>query len=161
MRRLATISPCGVYRYDLLREWDPTRPRCLWVMLNPSTADAEVDDPTIRRCIGFSRDWGYGGVVVVNLFALRATNPAAIRAHIDPIGPEDDRYIEWHATRPNVGQVVVAWGAHGKINSRGLIVGDRLSAIGAAPQCLGTVRGGHPKHPLYVPADTPLKAWAA
>src|SRR5262249_14212908 len=94
VRRAAVISDCGRYRYSLTRRWgDAAEPRALFVMLNPSTADAEQDDPTIRRCIGFAKAWGMGSLEVVNLYALRATDPAALLSAPDPIGPKNDTMI--------------------------------------------------------------------
>src|SRR5262245_13227298 len=106
----AELSPCGRYRYALTRTWgDPKKVVC-WVMLNPSTADADQDDPTIRRCLGFSRAWGAGGLVVVNLFALRATDPDQLRIAADPVGPDNDSHLSTAA----FGRLVVAaWGARG------------------------------------------------
>ena len=98
----------GHYRYMLGRQWGAP-PFLLWMMLNPSTADATEDDPTIRRCSGFAKHWGFGGLVVVNLFAFRATNPADLRAAEQPIGPENDRHLV-NAAR-SCPRVVAAWGA--------------------------------------------------
>lgn len=97
----AGISECGTYRYWLCREWSPGLDSLVWLMLNPSTADATQDDPTIRRCMGFARRWGYGGITVVNLYAYRATNPRDLLTAADPVGPENDRYCptpegKWH-----------------------------------------------------------------
>src|SRR5262245_19133112 len=89
----ALISPCGLYRYWLTRTWDNSLRRVCWVMLNPSTADAEQDDPTIRRCVGFARSWGAGGIIVVNLFAFRASDPKALLRAADPVGPDNDGHI--------------------------------------------------------------------
>src|SRR3954471_10304152 len=109
--RGAHLSSDGVYRYTLSRLWDtdPVSPEMVWVMLNPSTADAAVDDPTIRRCIGFARLWGYAGIRVVNLFALRAADPKALLAHQDPVGPDNDHWL-----RAVTGErfTMAAWGSH-------------------------------------------------
>lgn len=154
MLRTAIISECGTYRYTLSRCWDPPKPSCAFVMLNPSTADATQDDPTIRRCIGFAKAWGYGGVDVLNLFALRATDPSALRSHPDPIGPDNDEYLRSLRGR----FVVAAWGVHGALNGRGEAVrkmlGDRLAV-------LGLTKDGHPRHPLFVRGDTPPMTWTA
>ncbi len=124
-------------------------------MLNPSTADAERDDPTIRRCAGFARSWGFGGMTVVNLFALRATDPARLRRARDPVGRDNDRHI---AAAASAGLVVVAWGVHGRLGERDRAVLALLS--GCRPGCLGTTRGGHPRHPLYLPAATRCRPFA-
>lgn len=88
--RAAVLSPCGRYRYELTRRWAPG-PLVGWVMLNPSRADAHTDDPTVRRCVGFAHRWGYGGLIIRNLYALRATDPAALADHLDPVGPDTTR----------------------------------------------------------------------
>ena len=106
----AEISPCGLYRYRLTRTWDAAAPALLFVMLNPSTADASEDDPTIRRCLGFARRERAGGLVVANLFAFRATDPKALEDAADPIGPDNARWIET-CVRETSGPIVAAWGA--------------------------------------------------
>lgn len=139
----------GMHRYLLWRTWDTTRPRHLWVLLNPSTADATSDDPTLRRCAGFSRDWGYGGLEMVNLFALRATDPRELLRAEEPIGSENDRYIAAAAAR--AAGIVVAWGARGTLLRRDQAVLALLSRHAACPlHCLGTTRKDCPRHPLYV-----------
>lgn len=163
IRRSADLSPDGVYRYSLARRWNEPMPERLpvldlWIMLNPSTADAEVDDPTIRRCIAFSRSWGADGLRVVNLFALRSTDPAALQRHPDPIGPKNDATLELlaRASRELGGRVICAWGAHPMATERARIV-RRL--IGPAV-CLGTTKAGAPRHPLYVRGDVQPTPWA-
>ncbi len=89
----ADFDGTGAYRYSLWREWDSRRPIVAFVMLNPSTADAAKDDPTIRRCASFARSWGYGSLEVVNLFAYRASEPKRLRQTPDPIGPANDDYL--------------------------------------------------------------------
>jgi hypothetical protein len=135
----ATFSANGRYRYRLWRRWDRSRPVVVFVMLNPSTADADKDDPTIRRCIGFARAWGYGGIEVVNLFAYRATLPRSLRAVDDPVGPENGRHIRRAVARADL--VVLAWGAHARAS--------RLLSLPRA-RCLGLTRAGQPRHPLYL-----------
>lgn len=158
MRATATFSPCGAYRYTLARQWG-NEPPAIFVMLNPSTADAATDDPTIRRCVGFARRWHLDGIVVVNLFALRATDPRALRDHPDPVGPEnDDRILaalEWYQSSP----VVAAWGAHGGLYGRDRAMLGLIRDAVDRPLCLGTTRSGHPRHPLYLPADTVLMSY--
>lgn len=119
-------------------------------MLNPSTADASRDDPTIRRCVAFARAWGYGGVEVVNLFALRATHPFYLRASAEPVGPDNDRHILLAARRAE--HTVLAWGIHGELGGRGADVLALLSRRTRA-LCLGWTRQGHPRHPLYLRRD--------
>lgn len=147
----AVISPCGAYRYTLTRTWGPGK-MAVFVMLNPSTADARQDDPTIRRCRGFARREGCGGLVVVNLFAFRATSPADMKAARDPVGPQNDATLI-RVLDDADGPIIAAWGAHGSYRGR-----DREVAglIDAPWMCLGLTKAGAPRHPLYVKGDAPL-----
>jgi hypothetical protein len=154
MIRAATVY--GAYRYGLLRGWAEGRGIALWIMLNPSTADDKVDDPTIRRCIGFSRAWGCAGLVVVNLFALRSTDPKALSAARDPCGPDNDAWIRWWASVcPRF--VVAAWGSLGGLRGRD----EEVLALfeGVEVSCLGVTKAGNPRHPLYVKGSTPLRPY--
>lgn len=153
----AWISGCGQYRYMLTRRWDE-RPTAWWVMLNPSTADAELDDPTIRRCIAFSKREGCGALAVLNLYALRATDPAELDRHHDPQGPENSNLLVAASQEARTGAlVVVAWGAH-PMAARGAKRVERMfQATGA--KCLGITKKGQPRHPLYVRGDQPLVPW--
>ena len=151
MRGGATFSADRRYRYRLWREWDRSRAVVAFVMLNPSTADASRDDPTIRRCIGFARAWGFGGVEVANLFALRATDPRDLRGVPDPVGPRNARSLK--AALAHASLVVVAWGAdpfarHVRL-PRALSSHRRL-------RCLGRTGAGAPRHPLYLRAGARL-----
>jgi hypothetical protein len=143
----AVLSDCQTYRYRLSRRWNDRLGRVAFVMLNPSTADASNDDPTIRRCIGFAKLWGFGSIEVVNLYAFRSTDPAGLPTASDAIGSENDRHIE-EACR-TAGLIVCAWGTKGGM--RAGTVALRLSRLGFAMKCLGKTQQGHPKHPLYVP----------
>lgn len=148
----ARFSPCGRYRYVLTRDVSILNPRLVnFVMLNPSTADATVDDPTIRRCIGYARAWDYGHLVVTNLFAYRATDPRALKSEDDPVGPDNGEYIATWATHADL--IVVAWGAHGAYLDRSAAVLAQLRAIGKVPHYLARTKRGQPCHPLYLPAD--------
>ncbi|HKN57138.1 MAG TPA: DUF1643 domain-containing protein [Amycolatopsis sp.] len=150
--RSAVLSDDGVYRYHLSRTWDARSPRLAWLMLNPSTADALVDDPTIRRCMRFARDWMFGGIEVVNLFAYRATKPAELeRCPVDVVGPDNYEWIRQTAERCPV--FVLAWGAHKQATP--LVVGNALAAIGTRSKLyqLGSTASGAPRHPLYVKAN--------
>jgi hypothetical protein len=153
-RGSADISLCGAYRYRLTRTWGAAAPM-LFVMLNPSTADAGVDDPTIRRCRAFARSAQAGGIIVVNLFAFIATDPRALAAATDPIGPDNDALIQEAAIESKF--VVVAWGASlpAAYPRRDEKVLDMLRQTGPV-YCLGTTKDGHPRHPLYVRGDAPL-----
>lgn len=129
MKKTATISDCGKYRYNLTREWDDSLPRLLFVMLNPSTADDEVDDPTIRRCISRAKGNSFGSVEVVNLFAYRATNPDELKRTEDPVGPENDKHIIEAVNRAHT--IIIAWGTKGGLNHRDHYVSKLLSQFGA------------------------------
>jgi hypothetical protein len=159
----AEISPCGTYRYLLGRRVGEGKRTALFVMLNPSTADALVDDPTIRRCIGFARREGCGVLEVVNLFAYRTTDPAALRSASEPVGPANDQFIEQAVRRTDL--VVVAWGIVPRRLVRrsseiGRAIYDHLPAHGQrGPFSLGTTADGSPRHPLYVRADRALEQW--
>jgi hypothetical protein len=144
--RSAVVSPCGTYRYELRRVW-AAGPLCGWIMLNPSTADAEQDDPTIRRCMGFARAWGYAGIVVRNLYALRATDPRELATHPQPWGPDNDTHLMNAVDDPIT---VCAWGSRGE---RGDTVINALADAGANLHHLGLTRAGKPRHPLYRPAS--------
>lgn len=156
----AELSPCGKYRYRLWRLWDAnlTRGRVCWIMLNPSTADGDQDDPTIRRCVGLSKSWGFSGIRVVNLFAYRATNPKVIReglkTGLDVVGPANREKICLVASGANM--VIAAWGSHGAISERRWDTIKDLHTFGISLMCVGLTKFGHPKHPLYVPGTVQL-----
>lgn len=155
--RGALLSECGKYRYRLWRLWDDLRPVMVWVMLNPSTADADVDDTTIRKCMGFARAHHFGGIIVVNLFAWRATNPRDLRLVADPVGPDNDEHILWACTAPLMLAVVAGWGSDRFARERArhvkvLIQGGARRDI----KCFRRTDAGHPWHPLYLPYSSPL-----
>ena len=158
--RDALISPCGQYRYSLVRQWDNSKPYLPFVMLNPSIADAKQDDPTIRRCMSFARREGAGGIVVVNLYALRSTDPKRLRNADDPVGPLNGRVIYDAATvAAEAGvPVICAWGVNDITQAAGGALAQAREA-GAQIMCLGKTGGGHPRHPLYVKGDQPLEAY--
>lgn len=158
VRRSARISAGGRYRYTLVRRWDfgaESRPPAQFIMLNPSTADADVDDPTIRRCVGFARALDAGGIVVVNLYAYRATKPADLWRADDPVGPDADLYLSVVARRAVLedAPLIAAWGANAKPNrvAEALRVIDRCGATDRLT-ALGLTASGAPRHPLYMPA---------
>lgn len=164
MIRTALLSPCGRYRYLLGRTWNDLlsasgSPRiALWVMLNPSTADAEIDDATVRRCIGFSKAQGFDGLEVANLYALRSRDPFGLTAASNPIGPETDQFLNEAADRAEV--IVAAWGGFAMARaSRAPWVTELLSRRGPV-LCLGKTLKGDPRHPLYVPAAAKLEVYA-
>jgi hypothetical protein len=143
----AIIDESGQYRYLLWRVWNKSKPRVTFIMLNPSTADANEDDATIRRCVGFAKSWGYGGMEVVNLFAYRTTYPEYLKCVEDPIGPENDDYIGISAARSDI--VIAAWGVNGGHLKRNEAVCKMLKTV----YCIDTTKDGHPKHPLYLKSD--------
>ncbi len=152
----ANIDETGRYRYNLWRTWDPSRRTVAFCMLNPSTADETLEDPTIRRCIGFARSWGFGGVSIVNLFALRSTDPRALYDEPDPVGPYNDSSIA--AASGVHALVVAAWGVHGALRGRGEEVRRRV-LLGPVHH-LGLTKNGHPRHPLYLRGDLEPAVWA-
>lgn len=160
----AFLSEDDVYRYELGRVWDADLPLALWIMLNPSTADAYVDDPTIRRVRSFTKREGLGGFVVINQFALRATNPDALLRHNNPTGPENMGVIgNWLARdKTDVGLVVAAWGAwvrQGPFRQYRIPIHQIKAYTDHEVMCLGTTKYGDPRHPLYVKSDTPFIPW--
>jgi hypothetical protein len=157
----ADISECGKYRYVLrrslgsvLRWYKPA----LFIMLNPSTADAEVDDPTIRRCMNLAKREGMTHLNVVNLFALRATDPKQLRKADDPWGPLNSSYLHDEITKHRNSLIVCAWGADpfAKHSSATFL---NLFSESFGLTCLGRTKSGAPRHPLYVRADQPLEIY--
>lgn len=143
----AVLSSCGQYRYELWRRW-ADGPHVLFIMLNPSTADATNDDATIRKCVAYAKRWGFGALCVGNLFAFRATDPKDMKAAADPIGPENDATLARLASEAGV--IVAAWGAHGTHMSRDKAVMKMLPTINA----LHVTKDGSPGHPLYLKGDS-------
>jgi hypothetical protein len=146
----AVVSDCERYRYRLDRRWGDRGDGVNFIMLNPSTADATHDDPTIRRCVSFAKEWGKGAIVVTNLFAFRATDPRGLASQDDPVGPENDTFIREAAT--SAGLVVCAWGAHGFARERAGSVLAALRRMGVTPTALRLTKDACPSHPLYLPA---------
>jgi hypothetical protein len=142
----------GEYRYRLWRIWDETLPRLAFIMLNPSTATAEQDDPTVQRCLSFACQWGYGSLTIVNLFAFRTSHPRLLTRVTDPIGPENDVYLR--SVLPTADTVVAAWGTLGSFQHRDQ---QALKLCPGPVWCLGTTREGFPRHPLYLRRDTTLR----
>jgi hypothetical protein len=144
MKKDAKLSDDKLYRYQLTRIWDEDKPKVLFIMLNPSTADADVDDPTIRRVINFAKSWNYGGVYVVNLYAFRSTNPKRLREIDDPRGKDNKTHIQDLLTR--VDKVIYAWGHKEKEP-------EWLHELVKEPFCIALSTKGIPKHPLYLKGD--------
>lgn len=149
-----------LYRYRLIRGWDFGKGTVNFIMLNPSTADAYVDDPTIRRCIGFAMDWGYQDLIITNLFAIRSTSPDLLYQYQKPIGPLNDKMIREAAEHAD--KIVCAWGVHGNFRDRGRHVLDMLSEFGRdRVWCFGKTKDASPKHPLYLAKTSKLEnLWA-
>ncbi|WP_348720523.1 DUF1643 domain-containing protein [uncultured Alcanivorax sp.] len=153
LQRSANFSRCRQYRYALWRHWGPGDDFLLLIGLNPSTADHRQDDPTIRRCMGFARDWGYSGLCVANLFAYRATYPDDLFATDNPVGPKNDQWLRKLARQADL--IVAAWGNHGRFMNRARIVSDRLPAM----HCIRLNGSGEPAHPLYLPKHLTPTPW--
>jgi hypothetical protein len=153
----AVLSPCERYRYRLWRRWD-NRPLVAFIMLNPSTADAALDDPTIRKCMGFARRWNYGGIDVGNLFALRATDPEVMRRDNAPIGSENIEHLRRICADASQdgAPIVCAWGAHGTHLSQAQNFIDMCRSWGVKLSALRFTKSGMPGHPLYIPYEAPL-----
>lgn len=149
----ATFSPCRTYRYSLWRRWGmPEQGYAMFIGLNPSKADEVEDDPTVRRCIQYAKNWGYGALCMTNIFAFRATDPAVMKAHSEPIGPDTDTALVELAK--NAGVVVAAWGNHGSHGGRA----QQVIALLPNLHCLKVTKAGQPSHPLYLrKALTPMR----
>lgn len=148
MIKTALMSPCGLFRLSLTRTWNAALPRLVFIMLNPSVASAAVDDPTVRRCIGFAMALGYGSIEVVNLYAFRATNPLDLKKAGYPVGEGNDAAILRAVSR--AGGVICAWGANARALPRAAQVLD-LIELWCEPMALAWTADGIPKHPLYLP----------
>jgi len=150
MKKHALISQDNKYRYQLSRIWDEEKPKILFIMLNPSTADADVDDPTIRRVVNFSKSWGYGGVFVGNLYAFRSTDPKALRHTDDPIGEDNIQHIQTLLGLTE--RVIYAWGNNQKEP-------EWLRDLVDTPYCIDISKKGVPKHPLYLKSELQPKLY--
>jgi hypothetical protein len=150
VQRGAIFDATGNYRYTLWRSWRKQGKRVAFIMLNPSTADALKDDPTIRRCMAFAQVWGYASVEVVNLFAYRTPHPSNLKEVDDPIGTDNDAYLLQASQRSHT--LIYAWGNWGSLLERDRQVQDLLQGLDIG--CLGVNRNGQPRHPLYLPRTT-------
>jgi hypothetical protein len=163
--RRTILSACRKYRYTLWRDWDmdlltgcaddakDLDSYAMFVGLNPSTADETKDDPTIRKCVGFAKRWGFAGLMMTNLFAFRATDPRQMKGHPKPIGDDNDRWLV--ACARGAGIIVAAWGVNGEHMGRDVEVLKLLDGV----ECLRTTKAGHPEHPLYVPYEVTTKPY--
>lgn len=165
----ALFSKCKKYRYALWRSWDDdsglfkqtgekANNKIVFIGLNPSTADETKDDPTVRRCKGFAKRWGYGGMVMLNIFAYRATDPKDMMSCQKPVGELNDQAIVEIARKFD--NVVCCWGTHGDYKRRGFFVYGLLDEkTECRIDCLGCTTNGHPKHPLYLGKNTERIEW--
>jgi hypothetical protein len=150
MRGWATFSEDEIYRYTLGRRWAQGGRRVCFCLLNPSTADAKVLDPTLTRCHRYALRWGFSTMDVANIFALRSTDPKGLKKIADPVGPDNDAAIVKLAKRADL--VIIGWGTHAALNDRHHEVLDLLKPH-CDPHCLAVTKHGFPKHPLYLRAD--------
>ncbi len=152
MKTDANLSKCRKYRYALWRTWDDSKSYAMFIGLNPSTADETENDPTINRCINYSKKWGYGGLCMVNLFAFRATDPSVMMESNDPIGSDNNDWIK--KLSKEAGVIVAAWGNDGSYMGRSKNIMDMIPNL----MCLKINKTGEPAHPLYQPGSaTPIK----
>ena len=149
----ACFSRTRTFRYSLYRIWDKNLPLAMFVGLNPSTADENEDDPTVRRCAGFARSWGYGGLLMTNLFAYRSTDPEGLFAARDPVGPGNDDFLARTASRSSI--IVAAWGNYGTYLQRSTRVRTLLPNM----HHLRLTQSGQPSHPLYLPGKLKPTLW--
>ena len=156
--RDALLSEDGLYRWWLSRTITATDPlvklvgRLVFIMLNPSTADAKIDDRTIRRCMGFAFTFGCAEIIVVNLFGLRSKDPKALKKSEDPVGPDNNYWIKWWTGETK--DIIAAWGSHGSHMGQDRAVLEMLRDRQAAVHHLGLNADGSPKHPLYLKGDS-------
>lgn len=150
--RQAHFSRCKQYRYHLSRRWNDGE-QCIFVGLNPSTADTEIDDATTRKCMLLAKNWGFSGFELVNLFALRSRDPSALKFAADPVGIHNDRWLKQTLHQDKL--IVACWGNGGTLFQRERIIKGMHIRL----HCLGTTKSGQPKHPLYLSLSTPLRAF--
>lgn len=148
----AVFSDCREYRYVLWRIWDDHAPKVMFIGLNPSTADEKDDDPTIRRCIGFAKSWGFGGIYMLNIFAYKAARPEKLKKAVDPAGSENDLYLARYAEKSSL--IIGAWGNHGNYLNRGSEVMKKFPGM----HILKMTKQNQPAHPLYLRADCGYRA---
>lgn len=158
MGAFALFSADRQHRYLLAREWGGGR-TAVWLMLNPSTADAFQLDPTLRKCRGFAQRWGCGGMVILNAFAYRATDPKVMKAHDEPVGAANDATIRAVAELLPDALWTIGWGVHGTHRARDGEVAGLLEGAGVQAQTLLLTKDGHPGHPLLVPYAAEPVAW--
>lgn len=157
-QRAAQLSLCGSYRYSLRRWWNETMSTLVVIGLNPSTADATQDDPTIRRCVDFADLLGCGGLVMLNAYAYRATDPRQLMLKNFPVGPDNDRFIAATVAHVHVQHVVCAWSDHVQ-PARAREVLDIVREFDHAPEVFGLTERGNPRHPLYLSRSARPVRW--
>lgn len=140
----AVFSEDRKHRYVLIREWDLNKPSLMVVSLNPSTADEKKNDPTVRRCIGFAKKWGFGKLIMTNIFAFRATLPEDLFNSKNPIGNKNDYWLKKLSKKAD--KIVLAYGNHGKFKNRH----NEILKIIDGPYCIKKSKTGMPMHPLYL-----------
>jgi hypothetical protein len=163
----AILSADGKYRYRLSRQWNNFLPSIIWLMLNPSTADAYTDDHTISKCIGFAKEWGFGGIEVINLWAFRSTDPKNLLIESEPFGPYNWNHIDGCCSQYD--DLVVAWGCEhvikkmSKIGQKATDIVEQIAIkhLHLRISCLGKSPGGNPYHPLMLPYSTPRIQYGA
>ncbi|MEL6642125.1 MAG: DUF1643 domain-containing protein [Pseudomonadota bacterium] len=153
----ARYSECETYRYALARTWDTSGQKVMFVMLNPSKATEQSNDPTVGRCEARAKQLGYGAFMVTNLFSLRETDPHAMRRHAAPIGPETDQALRDGAAWADI--TIAAWGVHGVHLGRNAEVAGLFAMARRPLHCLGETKDGHPRHPLYLPYSATPRLW--
>ena len=159
-KKEAGISSDKLHRFYLKRSWDSDKDTLGWIMLNPSTADSKVDDPTVRKCVGFAKRWGYGSILIGNLFSYRSPSPRLLKALLQKDTNCDEADEELVSMIRSCSKVVVGWGANGQFYAgRVSEVRDLILSSGVESVSLGTTMAGHPKHPLYVPYVVKTEAW--
>lgn len=147
VEKSAQLSACRNYRYALWRSWDDSKPRVMFIGLNPSTADEAQDDPTLRRCMNYAQAWGFGSVCIANLFAFRATEPNDMKIAKNPIGPQNDKWLKKLVGQSSL--IIAAWGNDGLFLDRSAQVRKFLPEL----HCLKLNKSGEPAHPLYQKAN--------
>lgn len=154
----AVFSDDMLYRYILRRKWSGGNGKVVvWIMLNPSVADHELEDNTVRRCCLYAQDWGYSGIVIVNIFAYRDTDPAKMKKYHAPIGKDNDKYILEVIEDEETGLIIGGWGQHGSHLNRNTKIKELLAH--KTINCLGKTKCGNPLHPLYLKKDTIPVIW--
>lgn len=156
----AVFSNDKIYRYILTRTWGTGDKTCTFIMCNPSTADESILDPTVRKCLEWSILWKYDRLIILNLFALRSTNPAKLYTVMDPVGPDNDFHIMETMENNKNGLFIAAWGTHSEHLNREDDVRLLADRLGIALNYMRlTPKSGHPEHPLYIPKSLTPTLW--